>query len=49
MRKMIFIIYAIGLIVGKMPKVLGLRKVMNVYCYGMMMWYSDEIQHVHDV
>ena len=46
---MLFMIYAIGFIVGKMPKVLGLRKVMNVYFYRMMTWYSDEIRHVHDV
>ena len=30
MGEMLFMIYAIGLIVGKIPKVLGLRKVMNV-------------------
>ena len=42
-------IYAIGFIVGEMPKVLGLRKVMNVYCYDTMTWYLGEIRYAHDV
>ena len=42
-------IYTIGFIVGKMPKVLGWRKVMNVYCYNIMTWCFDEIWHAHDV